>query len=79
MVCVAAAEESADDDAAELEAVLEAALDELDCEHPASAKTPMASIAAKIAASSLRAWVFILLSPFVELHDDLMVTQLKET
>ena len=66
MVCVAAAEESADDDAAELEA----ALDELDCEHPASAKTPMASIAAKIAASSLRAWVFILLSPFVGLHDD---------
>ena len=63
MVCVAAAEESADDDAAELEAVLEAALDELDCEHPASAKTPMASIAAKMAASSLRAWVFILCPP----------------
>ena len=63
MVCVAAAEESADDDAAELAAVLEAALDELDCEHPASAKTPMASIAAKMAASSLRAWVFILCPP----------------
>ena len=70
MVCVAAAEESADDDAAELEAALEAELDELDCEHPASAKTPMASIAAKIAASSLRSWVFILLSPFVGLRDD---------
>ena len=63
MVCVAAAEESADDDAAEFEAVLEAALDELDCEHPASAKTPMASIAANMAASSLRAWVFILCPP----------------
>ena len=70
MVCVAAAEESADDDAAELEAVLEAALDELDCEHPASAKTPIASTAANMTASSLRAWVFILLCPFVELRDD---------
>ena len=63
MVCVAAAEEPADDDAAELEAALEAAFDELDCEHPASAKTPMASTAAKMAASSLRAWVFILCPP----------------
>ena len=66
MVCVAAAEEPADDDAVELEA----ALDEPDCEQPASAKTPIASTAANMTASSLRAWVFILLSPFVELRDD---------
>lgn len=55
MVCVAAAEASADADDVELEAALEAALDELDCEHPASAKMLMANTVAMTTTSSLRA------------------------
>ena len=55
MVCVAAAEELADVDAAELEAALDAALDDPDCEQPASAKMPMASTVAMTTANSLRA------------------------